>query len=65
MAQPPMLEEALVAPSYDGVRQVVMIEQIWEEFVRSLYARGLVIFRIPLEEAEDAIPTYGVTPRRM
>lgn len=58
--QPPTFEEALDAPSLHGVRQVVMIEPIWDDFVQRVYERGLHIFRIPTEDGVDDLPTYAV-----
>lgn len=48
-------------PHEQGVRQVVMIEPVWERFVADMRSRGLDVARIP--SGEDGIPTYAVTPR--
>lgn len=49
--------------SNEGHIQVVLAPEIREWFEEELNRRGLYLFRIPLAEDADDLPTYGVGVR--
>jgi hypothetical protein len=51
------------SPSDDGVREVMMLQPVWEAFVNMVYDRGLGLFPIPSQDP-DAIPSYAVMVSR-
>ena len=43
------------------VKQVVMLDVVFDQFVAWADSRGWDVFRMPIDD--EGIPTYGISPR--
>ena len=59
----PMAIDPEKYPSWGGIREVVMIEGVFEQFVEWADSRGWDLFLMPIEDSE--IPAYAISPRSL